>query len=139
MITKFFDFKQFFTPWYLLARAPSPLSRPFMLAWLIGGGVLVVIGLALKFYARFRRALPVSLARWWRRVGTTLILSGLVSFLLLFFRYEHAPILGARILMVILLVATLADLGRLLWQRKVKVPLEVVDEERRQRLRKYLP
>lgn len=139
LIAKFFNFKQFFTPWYLLARVPSPLSRPFVFAWLIGGGVLVAIGIVLKLYARFRRALPVPLARWWRRAGTTFILSGLVSFLLLFFRYERAPILGARILMVILLVVALADLGRLLWQRKVKVPLAIAEEERQQRLRKYLP
>lgn len=139
LITKFFNFKQFFTPWYLLARTPAPLSRSFVLAWLIAGGVLVVFGLAPKIYARFRRALPAPLARWWRRVGTTFILSGLASFLLLFFRYERAPILGARILTVILLAVALADLGRLLWQRRVKVPLEVAEEERRQRLRKYLP
>lgn len=139
LITKFFDFGKFFSPWYLLALLPSPISRPFMLAWLIAGGALAAFGLAVKLYARWRLSLSLPIARWWRRVGTTFILSGLASFLLLFFRYERSPILGARILMVILLITALADLGRLIWQRKVKVPLAVAEEERRQRLRKYLP
>lgn len=139
LIAKFFNFKQFFSPWYLLARMPPPLSKSLMLSWLIASSVLVAFGIFLKIYARLRHTLPVPLARWWRRVGTTLILSGLASFLLLFFRYERAPLLGARILAVILLIAMLVYLGRLLWQRKAMVPLEVAEEERKQRLRKYLP
>ena len=119
LITKFFNFKQFFTPWYLLARTPAPLSKSFVLAWLIAGGVLIAIGLLLKIYARFRHALPTPLARWWRRVGTLAILAGFFSFILLFFRYARAPILGARILMVILLIAALADLGRLILRGEV--------------------
>ena len=139
LIAKFFNFKQFFTPWYLFARIPPPLSRPFMLAWLIGGGALIIIGAALKFYAKFRHTLPIPLARWWRRVGTLAIIAGLLSFLLLFFRYERSPILSARALIVGWLAVVLAYGGRLIWQRKVRVPLAVAEEERQQRLRKYLP
>ena len=139
LVNKFFDFVKFFNPWYLFARTPSPLSRNFLIAWIAGSAILAAIGVAFKIYAKKNRSLPSPLARWWRRLGTSLVVAAFLSAILLFFRYERSPFLSARVLMLIWLMVLAVDLGRQIWIRRARLP-EVIDEEERQRrLRRYLP
>lgn len=138
-INKVIDFGKFINLNYWFASFPSPLSKNFMIAWLAGSLVLAAIGVVLKFYAVFRRSLTRPLARWWRRLGSLAIAAGFFSLLLFFFRYERSPILGTRVLMLIWLAIVILDFGRLLWRLKTQVPVAVAEEERQQRLRKYLP
>jgi hypothetical protein len=133
-----FDLSQLVSfPW-LFARTPLPLSRPFLVAWLVVAGAAVVAGVAVRLVAR-RRRLPPPWRHWWRSVGSTSVGLGLAAFTLLFFRYERVPFFSARFWAVLWALAAVAAAGRLLWQLQRRLPAEMARYASAQTRRQYLP
>lgn len=134
-----FDLQKLFTPSYLFTRSPEVLSQPFRIAWLSLSLGLVACGVGVKLWVWWRHDLTPAWGQWWRRLGTVAVVAGFVALILLFFRYEQAPILSSRYWMVLWGFVLLSVVGRRLWELKEKVPAAVAEYERQRRLAKYLP
>lgn len=136
----FFDYREFFRPAYLLTQYPGLLSQRFFTAWMIGSLSLIIVGVGAKIIPRARRlGIAQPWVRWWRRLGTVLIVAGILAFLLLFFRYERVPFFSSRFWMIIWFVGVITPLGMLAKSAYREIPSDVALYEQQRRLAKYLP
>lgn len=129
---------QFFSIDSLFSRLVPPLSRPFLLSWLVVAVGLLVVGFGVAWWVS-RAKFSGPLRRWWRGVGNRLITFGLLAAVLLVFRYEQAPVLGSRFWIVLWGLGVIISFGRHLWYRQFTLPVQLSEYDRRARLGRYLP
>lgn len=134
-----FNFSQFFSPSYLFSRYPGELSEKFLIAWLVVGAGLIIISILANILPGRLWAADSAWVRWYSRLGTCAFTGGLVSLMLLFFRYEKVPFLSARFWMVFWLIGVIAWLVLLIHKARTAVPSAVAMHQRQRRLAKYLP
>ncbi len=128
------------TSWsYLTTQFPGDLSRTFFLGWLIISGLAIVGAMIIRLILTWRTSTTPAWTRWWKKYSSMAATAGIVLLILLFFRYERAPVASMRILVLSWIIIVAIWKLTLLWQAWRKVPVEVSMWRERQRINKYLP
>lgn len=132
------NFSQLITSSYWLDRFVVTLSREFFIAWLVLSLVFIAAAILIYFESS-RRRLPPAWSAWTGRLVTMLSVMGVVSLVLLFFRYQRSPFFSMRLWMLLWAIGLLGWSLRLAIDAYRKVPPAVAAWRDRQRIEKYLP
>ncbi len=131
--------KQLFTPSYLFAQFAGGLSKTFFIIWVAVSLVMIAAAILLAFEASRRRSMAPAWHRWFKRLATMLSVMGIISLILLLFRYEHSFFFSMRAWMVLWVLGLLYWTGYLIYVAYRRVPNDVASWRDRKRIEKYLP
>ena len=134
-----FNFQQFFDVSYLFSSTPGTLSTQFLYSWLVVAVGLIVATIAVRVWLRQRHtALLPAWRSWWLRASYVPVTTGVGLLVLLFFRYQRAPLLSARYLTILWLLIMAIWLVLVLRARG-RVMTAAAEQAEQRRLKKYLP
>ena len=122
---------------YWFSLTPSPIVGGAVTLWTVIGFLCLIAG-ALVASLIVRRTAQAFLRQPWARVSRLLVWNGILLFVLLFFRYEGVPFLGARFWVLLLVLMDGAWCIAIARHFLAKLPAQRRAWEEEQRKQRYL-
>jgi len=128
------NLKNIFTKEKIFEVSPAPIGN--YLYGAIFFGILILAAVALQILAKRQSK---TRQKVWGKIRSLLWFLGITGLVLMFFRWQSAPYLGSRFLMLILAGITLLWLAQIIWFKFVELPKEILLKKKKESFEKYLP